>query len=457
MDLAIPVPDSLAAPGRHLLALRISTFHLPASLVGYVYSAYAGSYQAMANRRSRLMPLVFLGGFLIIGVFYGVLFGLDRRRLTLLLVSSLCFSVVALLMAESWREALGYTTDVHIVRLWLVTGLTGLVSLLLAGTFLVQFRVPRRGWWAGLLIASMGAALFVPGFDTKSLFVIGLGLAVALGATGWALVRRKTGAGWAFAGVAVCTATLSLTGLGFLDAYFFPAFAFLVACLLAALGRQIRDERQRLEAERLTSARLEVELLKKQLQPHFMMNSLTSVIEWMESDPKAGVRFVEALAGELRLLAEVSGERLIPVERELALCASLLDVMRYRTDIVFELDTAGIRPADLIPPALFHTLVENGITHSTAGPSDSPVRFRLTATHADGRVRYVFDTPHPAPSDHPDREGTGLRYVRARLTESFGTNWTLTAGLHDGMWRVVVRFAQVESWKGGTVGEWGTS
>ncbi|MEM1271800.1 MAG: hypothetical protein AAGI08_17255, partial [Bacteroidota bacterium] len=190
MDLAIPVPDSLAAPGRHLLALRISTFHLPASLVSYVYSAYAGSYQAMANRRSRLMPLVFLGGFLIIGVFYGVLFGLDRRRLTLLLVSGLCFSVVALLMAESWREALGYTTDVHIVRLWLVTGLTGLVSLLLAGTFLVQFRVPRGGWWAGLLIASMGAALFVPGFDTKSLFVIGLGLAVALGATGWALVRR---------------------------------------------------------------------------------------------------------------------------------------------------------------------------------------------------------------------------------------------------------------------------
>ena len=59
------------------------------------------------------------------------------------------------------------------------------------------------------------------------------------------------------------------------------------------------QNRRRQESE-LRSARLELELLKKHIQPHFLLNSLNSVIAWLEEEPSTAVRLVNALAEELR-------------------------------------------------------------------------------------------------------------------------------------------------------------
>ena len=78
------------------------------------------------------------------------------------------------------------------------------------------------------------------------------------------------------------------------------------------------------------STRLRLELLKKNIQPHFLMNTLTSLIDWIEETPKKGVLFIEALAKEFDLLNQIENQTLIPVSQEIALCRAHLEIMEYR-------------------------------------------------------------------------------------------------------------------------------
>ncbi|MEM6326245.1 MAG: histidine kinase [Bacteroidota bacterium] len=436
LDLVLAVPDSLATPGRHVIAVRMSTFRRPAALQGpLLLSVQAAPLVDLlsAPMQTFWLPMVFLGGFLLVALYYGALFVADRHRGEYLLTSLLCLSVAALLVAESWRPLVGYDYDLHLVRLRIVSGLTVAVGLLLSATFVVQFRHPRAGWILGGLAAVLGVVLLLPEVhdtETHRLFVVAL--LVVLGITVWARRRRLPGAGVALFGVGVCAAVLVATGDDFMDTTFFPAFGVLLAGLLVSLGLQTREARQRFEAARAEAVRLEAELLKKHLQPHFLMNSLTSVAEWIETDPAVGVRALDALAGELRALSDVSGERLIPMARELALCRAHLDVMGYRRDVRFHLDADGVDPESSIPPAVLHTLIENAVTHNAYPPGD--VRLTLRETRDDGQRRLTLRAPLAGPPRETPREGGGLRYVRARLAEGIDGPWSLRSEAERDAW-----------------------
>ena len=109
-------------------------------------------------------------------------------------------------------------------------------------------------------------------------------------------------------GIAIVAAVLIAGGYGFSDSSFFIAFCALIVCLLVSLTVQMRRQRREHESALLRAARLEIELLKKSIQPHFLMNTLTAIMEWIEEDPREGVHFLQALADELRIFAEVAGE-----------------------------------------------------------------------------------------------------------------------------------------------------
>ena len=435
IDAVFPVPDSLAAPGSHVLAVRMSTFRRPEGVRYYVQGVSAGDLRALATRPLRATgpALVFLGGFVLVGLYYGVLWAVERRRVAVGLTALLCLAVGALVVAEGWRAVVGYDYDLHLARLWAVTALTCAVGWLLVAVPVVQFGVPHgRPVLAALVAGAALAVVAVDGYDGKVYAVFAVSLACALGVTAWAARRRRPGAGWALVGVAVCLGALVTTRHRFMDAAFFPAFGLLTAGMLAGLGLQVRDERRRLAAARAETARLEAKLLKKHLQPHFLMNTLTSIVEWVETDPATGARALDALADELRALSEVSGERLIPMRREVALCRAHLAVMGYRRDVRFELDAEGVDPEGAVPPAVLHTLVENAVTHNAHPPG--AVALTLREERSAGRRRLTLRAPLAGEPRTDGREGGGLRYVRARLDEAYSGAWTLRSGAEGGAW-----------------------
>jgi len=250
----------------------------------------------------------------------------------------------------------------------------------------------------------------------------------------WALSKRRRGA-WIVAGGILVSASWFLAERFWIDFFsqFFPA----LVSIIAAIAMQIQLERSEARQARLTAARLEIELLKKSVQPHFLMNTLTALAQTVEENPARAVKLIDDLADEFRRLSAMAGEKQVPLARELELCRAHLGVMRARTDMEWKLDADGVDGTAPVPPALFLTLIENGFSHQRARKGATTVTLR--ATVGDHGVRYTFTSPGavtPAPGRTPG--GTGLRYVCARLEESFPGTWNLVQSAVPEGWETII-------------------
>jgi LytS/YehU family sensor histidine kinase len=224
----------------------------------------------------------------------------------------------------------------------------------------------------------------------------------------------------------------------------FITYTILVLCMLYLHTNRVRALDYERQAALLLSARLKLELLKKNIQPHFIKNTLTSLLDWVEESPQQGAEFIQALAQEFDLLNNMAEATLIPVSQEIELCQTHLQVMQFRKEIRYELEQSGIDPTDLIPPAIFHTVLENGITHSLP-PPDGCLRFQLSFERAGQCRRYRLLTcapGRPAELGGKAGRGTGFQYIVARLQESYGTGWTFHSAAVPGGWLTSIAIAQ---------------
>jgi hypothetical protein len=427
------IPDSLATPGTHQLLLRTSAFHRHFTpFVGY-WDVRVGDYESlvMRHRAGAWLALVALSGLVLTSVFALAMFLLTRERASLLL-ALLAFTAAALLVAEAWRPLFGYTYDRHILRLSCVLALSWLLGLQLIAFAATRFPLRGGHWLLAAAVGATAAPFFPRGWDSKSLLVH---LVCFVAALGWALAaaaRRLPGAWPAVVGLLVPVAALWLQPWGFLDYSLYFSLDFLFLCLLASHAFEVRRDRAARAAAELKSARLELEVLRRHLQPHFLMNTLTALSEWVEQDPRTAVRLIESLAEELRLLGSLASRRLVRADEELRLCRSHLETMSLRRDVRYELEVRGVRGDEPVPPAVLHTLVENAVTHGAQAPR---VTLRLAA-EPDGRhTRFVLESPANGGGDGAPAPGTGTRYVEARLREAWGEDWTFRQQRRGATWR----------------------
>ena len=317
VDRVFRIPDSLSAPGQHVIAIRISNFHKPSGISGLRMAIEHGEYRDLVGGgfHTGIIPLFFLGGFFLIALYYAVLFINDYQRLPYLLTSLLCLSVAGLLVAESWRPLIGYTYNYHALRISLIDVLTGIIGVLLSATFAFQFRIVKKSVVIGILAIILGAALLlVEDHESGTYIAFIFSLLSALSISAWASWRRASGSYLALAGVVICLVTLVLSGFDFMEEAFFPAFGLLIVGLLTSVSLQIREERKQHAVAFATTARLENQLLKKHLQPHFLMNTLTSIIEWVETDPEQGAKAIEGSLLSISTYTETRQRSLYEVE-----------------------------------------------------------------------------------------------------------------------------------------------
>lgn len=434
------VPVDLAGPGRHRILLRASAFHRGLSFSHPWWGIVVGDYDGLLLGRRWYSWLAFTSasGLLLGAGFALVVFFLDRRDRSALVLGGLCVVTVLLLVAESWRATVGYTYDHHWVRLVTVTALSWLFSVLLVAFVVVRFPLPGRRWMV-LVLPALLVSLTAPGWDGKASGMFLLGLVAALVWALRALRRRRPGAFATVGGVGGSLGIFLLDPILFGNLTLFFAVDLLVACLGLSHVLAARQDRRAREEEERRSERLEAELLRRQLQPHFLMNTLAALREWIDLDPAEAGEMVQDLAEELRLLGELSRARRVRLGDELRLCRLHLAVMARRRDRRYSLETEGVAPDAEVPPALFHVLVENAVTHHVHD-GDGEVVIRLTGSSNGGATRYIVEAPLGSGWEPPERieEGTGLRYVRARLAESYGDRWSLEAGAAGDVWRTVV-------------------
>jgi hypothetical protein len=421
----------------HRLLLRVSSHHLGFKPMGALHRLEVGEASAVAQARlrGRVPALCTLGALLLMGLFHLVRHLTGRRRTATLLLGLLCLAAAALLVLEAWRGLWDYAYPVHLLRLRLQSVAILAIALLLPATVASAFAEPRRGVLWTVLGLGLASAALVPGFDGQHVVALGWSLLLATLLAARARLRGDAGALGALAGLAFALAVFLFDPQGFADQGFFLAFGGLLGCLAAVHAHRERRREEALEAATKVSERLQLELLKRSLQPHFLMNTLGALVEVVEVEPALASGFIAALGEAYRQLLAVVSERTITMGRELALVRAHLDLMGHRQGTAFSLHLSGLDEGASVPPAWLLTLLENAFSHNRY---TQPAVFGLSEDRIGGRRRYTFIAPAGEGAVPVLGEGTGSRYLRARLEEAFPGAWDLSDGPTEAGWTTVV-------------------
>lgn len=244
-EAAFPIPEHLWRPGDNPVVIHMSSFHGAVRLDGPIAGIVAAPYP-WPSRAVPLAVVFTLAGALFAAAFgFAVIHGLRRTGSSLALA---ILAGVAGLQAilESLRALVPYAYSVHgwrLVGIWL---LTAAFAVLLTAYVVERFWPQARRWLMALALVAVGATVFAPGFDLKSLLALMVGLSLAATAAGVGVYRRRAGARLTLVYLCLFMATGLLFPRWLVDlSYFLFAAGLLLPLLMGEVVRLGRDDQQR--------------------------------------------------------------------------------------------------------------------------------------------------------------------------------------------------------------------
>jgi sensor histidine kinase YesM len=219
---------------------------------------------------------------------------------------------------------------------------------------------------------------------------------------------------------------LPLTLLGGWSALYYAINFFLTV-------EQQADRLERLEAQ-ATAAQLA--MLRYQLNPHFLFNTLNSIstlVLLKQTEPANAM--LTRLSGFLRhtLIAEPGSQ--VTLAQEVETLQLYLDIERMRFEerlrTQFEIEDAALQAQ--LPAMLLQPLVENAIKYAVS-PQEEGAQIALTARVIGDRLRLTVEDTGPGVDDSPRdplappvpgrpvSTGVGLANIRNRLAQAYGDN-----------------------------------
>ncbi len=206
--------------------------------------------------------------------------------------------------------------------------------------------------------------------------------------------------------------------------------------------REAAVRAERLEKE---TAVARLDSLRRQVDPHFLFNSLnalTGLVE--ENDPARAVRFIRQLSQVYRYVLDSSGQELVPLADELRFAESYLYLQKTRLGdalaVEIDLPPAALAPF-WVPPLALQLLLENAVKHNTAFQTD-PLRLRVSLD-AGAPSLSVRNTLRPRRLAPGEASGLGLQNLAARY--AFLTDRALAVGEEAGEFVVTLPLLTVSS------------
>ena len=211
-----------------------------------------------------------------------------------------------------------------------------------------------------------------------------------------------------------------------------------VGYVLWSRHRLQRESAERAQAQRLATE-AELRLLRAQLEPHMLFNTLANLRELMGEDPQGAQLMLDSLIVYLRSALAASRSELTTLEQEFAQLGAYLALMQVRMGprLAWQADLPAELRATPIPPMLLQPLVENAIRHGLEPQVGAgTIELRAARDPAGGVRVTVSDTGRglaalpialaATPATPDARSRYGLEHVRERLRWAFGSAASLT-------------------------------
>jgi hypothetical protein len=184
-------------------------------------------------------------------------------------------------------------------------------------------------------------------------------------------------------------------------------------------GEQLRQESLRRQSVEQQLANTRLTALRKQIEPHFLFNTLATVRRLHQTDPAAGAGMLANFIDYLRRVLPMLDCSEVPLGDEINLIRAYLAViqlrMQGRLQVHFEVP-GNLRTA---------TLVENAIKHGLAPLPSGGIISVVASTYRGLLELVVADNGVGLKADSGGGTGIGLYNVRARLATLYGATATL--------------------------------
>jgi signal transduction histidine kinase len=272
----------------------------------------------------------------------------------------------------------------------------------------VRFRFDR-GRWPGAL------AVHIPAL----LVFVSVHLAVMQ------LVRR-TIVGWDRFRYSYLT-SLRMDFIQYLDWEMVTYWAIAALALATVYYRESQERAVRTARLETRLVEAQLQTLQRQLQPHFLFNTLHAISTLMHRDVEAADRMLSRLSELLRLTLNRVGQHDVPLSEEIDFLAKYLQIeqTRFQDRLTVRFDVEAEALDGLVPRMLLQPLVENAIKHGIA-PQPGPGEIAVIAHRDGGRLLLeVRDNGVGLSQDSLTalQSGIGLSTTRARLQHLFGRDY----------------------------------
>jgi hypothetical protein len=203
----------------------------------------------------------------------------------------------------------------------------------------------------------------------------------------------------------------------------------------------LANERRLRNQLELEAGQARLRTLRAQLNPHFLFNSLNSIVSLSDGQPAAQL-LVTQLSDLLRRTLRASEQEEQELFEELTYAEEYLEIEQTRqpsrVDWRINVDAGCARAA--VPSLMLIPLVENAVTHGLRGGVRSVViDINVWRTRSELFVQVGNTCSISVPTRDAARQGLGLRNVQQRLDMLFGRDATFRAGrAGDGRFEVQI-------------------
>lgn len=185
-----------------------------------------------------------------------------------------------------------------------------------------------------------------------------------------------------------------------------------------------QERKHRLEKEKLT---VELRLLRSQLHPHFLFNTLNSLYAMTLEQSKQAPEAVLRLSALLRYILYECSPPIVPLEREIEMVKYYIELeqMRFGERLDCSLSFTGDLANRSIAPLLFLPFVENCIKHGISEQLDKSWVSLYLHVEENTLSFKLINSYAPGATTDPSSSGLGLLNVRRRLDLVYPENYTL--------------------------------
>ena len=218
-----------------------------------------------------------------------------------------------------------------------------------------------------------------------------------------------------------------------IDKHDLSVFIIVILMIGANLGVksyfQSEEEKKHLAKLREQSLKQELDYLRYQVNPHFIMNTLNNIHALVDIDPEQAKDSIVDMSRMMRYLLYDSDRQCVSLNTAIAFLRKHLNLMKLRyTDQVtvnLNVDEGGNENV-MIAPLLFLPFVENAFKHGVA--RDKPSTIDIDIKKQDGRL--LFHCHNTKSGVKHEYGGVGLTNVSKRLELIYGNDYSLD--INDG-------------------------